>query len=289
MPILVTCDNCSTPHRLKDSAVGKQFKCKTCGHELIAAAEDLAESDDIEVPGNNDDFADGLRPPKRKRSGNRSEPSKSSRSVRVSQTRLLTGINLVYIGFVMFVLVILGGAISGFFAPLRGLQSVALGRMPLVTIACILAGIVTAVGKLLCLTAPPQMTGKNFIIAAVSLDGVAFLLPILSLFVPLLRLFAMGANLISLAGFVCFVLFLKCVGQFVNEPDVVERADRVMTMGWCSIGSWIVMLGVVIFGGRGGLLLVAILGFVTLICGVMLAIRYAGLLNSCRYAVLEAK
>ena len=31
MPITVTCDECSEPHRVRDDAVGKQFVCKGCG------------------------------------------------------------------------------------------------------------------------------------------------------------------------------------------------------------------------------------------------------------------
>ncbi len=34
MPITVTCDQCSEPHRVRDDAVEKQFACKGCGKSL---------------------------------------------------------------------------------------------------------------------------------------------------------------------------------------------------------------------------------------------------------------
>ncbi len=38
MPISVTCDECSEPHRVRDDAVGKQFVCKGCGKSLTVEA-----------------------------------------------------------------------------------------------------------------------------------------------------------------------------------------------------------------------------------------------------------
>lgn len=44
MPITVTCDECSEPHRVRDDAVGKQFVCQGCGKSLT-----------VEVPAQIDD------------------------------------------------------------------------------------------------------------------------------------------------------------------------------------------------------------------------------------------
>lgn len=44
MPLIVTCEDCSTKYRLKDSAAGKILTCKTCANTVLVPASDGLET-----------------------------------------------------------------------------------------------------------------------------------------------------------------------------------------------------------------------------------------------------
>ncbi len=59
MPITVTCDECSEPHRVRDDAVGKQFVCKGCGKLLTveASADDSQNISRVDAEESHGDAA----------------------------------------------------------------------------------------------------------------------------------------------------------------------------------------------------------------------------------------
>ena len=302
MSITVTCDECSEIHRVRDDAAGKRLKCKGCGKSLRVEVpappeDDFPEFDDDEQDG---DEAEPSRlkpaPRKVKSAAGREKSSKSgagkSSPVPLRKTNVPLGIRLVYIGFMLFLLAMfVASAIPWTFRnnP-RGLVSflpVLLGLGYLI----LASTITTTVGKALCLTAPPQMSGKGVILVAVAIDLLAQAIAVVKMLMVLPPLLTSSINLLSVAGMVCFVLFLKHLGRFLKEPDIAERATGLLTLGICIVGMWlsIIVLSFLvvarvlpeIVGGLG----VMLLAIALLIAGVIGIMRYVGLLNSCLYAM----
>ena len=305
MPITVTCDDCSETHRVRDDAVGKRLKCKGCGKSLRIEAPDspqvdFPDLDDIRQDDDGDDEAETSQfKPARRKAKPAAQRGKSSRSgtgkstpVPLRKTMVPLGIRLVYIGFMLFLFAMFLATVIPWTNrnnP-RGLVSFLpflLGLFFLIQAA----SLITTVGKVMCLTAPPRMSGKGVILVAVAIDLLAQSIAVAKMFTALPPVLISSINLLSVAGMVCFVLFLKHLGRFLKEPDIAERATALLGLGVVVVGMWlsIIALGALaiarvlpaIVGGSGILLL----GIALLIVGIIGTIRYAGLLNSCLYAM----
>lgn len=294
MPINVTCDECSEQHRLKDDALGKRFQCKGCGKSLRVEA-DSPSDEDFEQASVNDEFdesADADAAPKRAKPASRSSSKSKSgkpKSVPLRKTKVPLGIDLVFLGFLISMFVIIGLFAMGwsFRGNVRVIRPIVYGSVFLG-----IAGLVlTTVGKLLCLTAPPQMPGKGSILAAVLIDVLALLITVAKFITVLPPWLSSLVNLLSVGGFVCFVWFLKHLGEFMGERDISERASNVLMLGIGVVVLWLLMLGVGVLALAGGLppflagIGIMLLGVVLLIGGAIGAVRYAGLLSTCRYAL----
>ena len=297
MSITVTCDECSQSHRVKDDAVGKRFQCKGCGKSLKveAAPPPYIEFDDIEQASVNDEFdesADADAASKRAKSASRSSSKIKSgklKSVPLRKTKVPLGIDLVFLGFLLSMFVIIGLFAIGwsFRGNVRVIRPIVYGSVFLG-----IAGLVlTTAGKLLCLTAPPQMSGKGSILIAVSIDVFALLITVAKFVTVLPPWLSSLVNLLSVGGFVCLVWFLKHLGEFMGERDISERASNVLMLGIGVVVLWLLMLGVGVLALAGGLppflagIGIMLLGVVLLIGGAIGAVRYAGLLSTCRYAL----
>ena len=297
MSITVTCDECSESHRVKDDAVGKRFQCNGCGKSLKveAAPPPYIEFDDIEQASVNDEFdesADADAASKRAKSASRSSSKIKSgklKSVPLRKTKVPLGIDLVFLGFLLSMFVIIGLFAIGwsFRGNVRAIRPIVYGSLFLG-----IAGILlTTAGKLLCLTAPPQMSGKGSILVAVLIDVLALLITVAKLFTILPPWLTGMVNLLSVGGFVCFIWFLRHLGEFIGERHISVRASNVLTLGIGVVVLWLLMLGMGVlalagglppfFAGIGMMLLVVVL----LIVGAIGAIRYGGLLLASRYAL----
>lgn len=302
MPITVTCDECSESHRVKDEAVGKKFKCKGCGKSLVVVTpappeDDFGNFDEADFPDEEADDEEEYSRPKsapRKAATKKGAKGKSgkSKAVPIHRTKVPLGVDCVFFGFVLTCLLILiGFAVNWSMKgnPLRVAQItyfLAFGLMA--------ATIITTVGKLLCLTAPPQMSGRGSIFVAVAIDMLSLSITVgnfVTVVPPLLR----GAvNLLSIAGFVCFIVFLQNLGDLLGERDLRERGSGVLKMGigFVVLYAVFVVLGFLaaaravpaLLAGLGLMLL----GIGLLAAGVIFVIRYGGLLLASRYALSNA-
>ena len=171
MPINVTCDECSESHRVKDDAVRKTFKCKGCGKSLKVEAPappeddfcnfDDAESNDEDAEAEDAESYSHKKAPKQAAAQRKAANGKSGKpkSVPLRKTKVPLGIDLVFFGFLLSMLVIIG-----LFAMRWSLRGNVRAIRPIFYGSLIfgIAGIVlTTAGKLLCLTAPPQMSGRG--------------------------------------------------------------------------------------------------------------------------------
>ena len=301
MPINVTCDECSESHRVKDDAAGKRFKCKGCGKSLKVEApappeDDFSNFEDAEL---NDEEAETeeaesfsrKKAPKRAAASRKSSPSKSGKpkSVPLRKTKVPLGMECVFFGFLFYILVILI-----VFAVSWVNRSDPRKVGPILywlTLSGFAATIVTTVGKLMCLTAPPQMSGKGTVYAAVAIDILSSSITIASLVRTLPALLTSAVNLLSVAGFVCFILFLQQLGDFMGERDLRERGSGVLKMGIGIVVLWLLIIGLAMLALAKALPLfvaglgISLLWLVLLVVGIIFVIRYAGLLSTCRYAL----
>lgn len=303
MPITVTCDECSESHRLKDDAVGKRFKCKGCGKSLVVMAPppedefgDFNEADFADDEANDADGEYRRAAPKRKAAPKKTARAKSGRSkpVPIHQTKVPLGVDCVYFGFLLTILLVfIAFAISwsNRGQPLKVVPGVVLLGLSWLGIA---ATIITTAGKLMCLTAPSNMSGRGSIFVAVAIDLLSLSITVsnfVTVIPPLLR----GAtNLLSIAGFVCFIVFLQNLGDFLGERDLRERGTGVLQLG---IGIVVLLVLQVVlavaFQARALPPIIAGLGILLLMLtllavGIWFVIRYAGLLSTCRYALSNA-
>lgn len=300
MAITVTCDDCSESHRVKDDAVGKRFKCKGCGKSLKVKAPEpdeefagLDEEDygDDESDEDEDEYS-SKKPAKRSQptAGRKPAKGKSGKSsVPLRKTKVPIGVDCVYFGFMLTILLIILSVAVGI--SLRG-DVVKMAPMLVgLGLGVIGAGILTTVGKLLCLTAPPQMSGRGGIFAAVAIDVLTITVTIAKIVSKLPPWVDGAVNLLSVAGFVCFILFLRNLGDFMRERDISEQASGVLKLGIVLVITWVLLLVLTIMAAARALppivaglgILVIALGL--LIVGIMGVIRYAKLLSTCRYAL----
>lgn len=305
MAITVTCDDCSETHRVRDDAVGKRFPCKGCGKTIKVKApppveeelDDLEDADLYADDSDDDEFDFSRKAPRRsKSSGARkktSKPKSSKRSpVTMGQTLVPLGLACVYWGFMTTVFAMIFGFVG----------SLALITNPdLLVVWVMVSGVVvigaslaTMIGKLMCLTAPARMSGKTFIVIAVLIDLLSVALGIANLVSDMPPSLGAFNSLMSVTGFVCFILFLQQLGRFVRESDIVDRATGLLTLGISLVVIWGLMLtflGLLLNGILNvqlavfGLYLVRFGMFAVFIMGIVGIVRYAGLLSSCCYTL----
>lgn len=304
MPITVRCDECSESHRVKDEAVGKRFKCRGCGKFLKVEApappeDDFSNFDDAELNDEDAEESEEAADDSRKKAPRRAKSASAGRkgstkagkpkSVPIGRTKVPLGIDCVFFGFlatILVVLIVFAVTWSSRGNPVKVVP--VLFWMSLVGFA---ATVVTTVGKLLCLTAPPQMPGKGTIYVAVAIDVLALSITMASFVATVPALLTSAINLLSIAGFVSFILFLQNLGDFLGERDLRERGSGVLMLGIGIVVLLAVQVGLAlaaqaralppIVAGLGVLLVMLVL----LVVGVFFVIRYAGLLSTCRYAL----
>ncbi|RLS58209.1 MAG: hypothetical protein DWH91_02825 [Planctomycetota bacterium] len=303
MPITVTCEECSEIHRVRDDAVGKRLKCKGCGISLKVEAPAPSEDDfanlDVSEPDDDEIDPSRLKPALRKvkSAAGRRKSSKSgtgkSAPVPLSETKVPLGIQLVYYGFMLFLfaMFVTFGIAWTFRNTPRGIPPISAPVLYGLGLLYFASSIVTTVGKLMCVTAPPQMSGKGVILAAVAFDLFAQAITVAKLFMVLPPPLVASINLVSVAGMVCFVWFLQHLGRFLKEQDISERASGLLALGFGIVAMWLAMIVLsalamarvlpVMVGGLGGVLL----SLALLIVGIIGVIRYVGLLHSCLYTM----
>ena len=302
MPITVTCDECSESHRVKDDAVGKKFKCKGCGKSLVVVAppppeDEFANFDEADVADDEADDSDReyrRETPKRKAVPKKSAKGKSAKSkpVPIHRTKVPLGVDCVYFGFLLTILMFFIAFAIGWSN--RGKPPNPAAGAFWLGLVGLAATIITTAGKLMCLTAPSNMSGRGSIFVAVAIDLLSLSITVGNLVTVLPPLLRGAINLLSIAGFVCFILFLQNLGDFLGERDLRERGTGVLQLGIGIVVLLVVQYGLalaaqaralpVIVAGLGISLLMRVL----LAVGIWFVIRYAGLLSTCRYALSNA-
>ncbi len=253
MPITVICDECSESHRVREDAAGKRFKCKGCGKGLTIeaprkkrAASDEEDYEDYDEDDEDEDYDDAE--PVRRRTAGRSKARSSSRSKRskslpIHKTMIVPGLRLVATGFglqvLCFVCIVLFFPLAraGVINP-NNLMTVAKGMAVLM----ICSSVATAIGKVLCMSAPPQMSGKPFIYLAAVADVAILCISLGSFFVIIPPVLSQSESLIAIIGTYFFVLFLRELGRFQRDDNITDRATHLLNLCGVLIG---IMLSII--------------------------------------------
>lgn len=297
MPITVTCDECLETHRVKDEAVGKLLKCKGCGRSLMIVAppppeDDFGNLDETDFGDDEADDGDDRRAsPKRKALPKKTVKGKSGKSkpVPIHRTKVPLGVDCVFFGFVLTCLaVLIASSVSW---SMKGDPKRVAQIVYLLSLGSIAATIITSIGKLLCLTAPSNMSGRGSIFVAVAIDLLSLSITVGSLVTVVPGVLRGAVHLVSLAGLVCFILFLQNLGDFLGERDLRERGYGVFKMGIGFVVLWLSMIGLGVLALANKLPLfvaglgISLVSLVWMVTGIIFVIRYGGLLLTCRYAL----
>ncbi|MEI8383073.1 MAG: hypothetical protein WCJ09_23340 [Planctomycetota bacterium] len=287
MPITVICDECSESHRVREDAVGKRFKCKGCGKGLTIdaprkkrAASDEEDYEDYDEDDETEDYDDAepVRRSAGKSKAMSSSRSKRSKSLPIHKTMIVPGLRLAATGFGLMVLYCVCFALL----VMSPQNMLTYWRWMNILLAC--ASIATAIGKVLCMSVPPQMSGRPFIYIAALADVVTLCISFSPFFLAKPPSIAGLDILILMIGTYCFVLFLRELGRFQRDDVITHRATTLLNLFGFEIG--IVLFIFLGFFLRFIPIVVWVIlsmlgGVVAFILGFVCVVYYAMLLSAC--------
>ncbi len=198
--------------------------------------------------------------------------------------RVSTGLKLIYAGLILIVLTFLGGMILG--ATGGTSQAVLYAVLGL----SVLASILSIVGQFYCLDVPEKVKATGTIYAAVALSVTSIALSIAAA-IPSVGAPAWAgqvAQLLSCAGQICFLVFLRRLAEFLGDPLQISRAGFVLVGTFILIAlaiviviaSFAMMGGGAPGGGSAGIIILLMLGL--LVFALVLFIKYANLVDGLR-------
>ena len=200
------------------------------------------------------------------------DSSDTSQSDVLRLNKVPLGISLVFFGLELTALAL----ILIFIMPLvlGGNPALLASALLGLTILFLAAGILSFVGKALCLTAPSDMGGRQAIYLAVLFDALAMSVNVISKFVTLPKLVASSSSLLTIIAFTCFLLFLEDLGRFLHDGDLTRKSTGLLKL-------WIVLVVSSILTAVCAVAMpvaVLFLAIVLIVLGLLAVIRYARLL-----------
>ena len=311
MAIDVTCE-CGREFGVTNDSVGRSVKCPECGSWVRVSDEFSsveAEHNSNAIPRSNNGSealstrktkdrtsTSSRKPAKSKQASSESRQSKKARTAprrhasALRNSSVPLGITWMYYGLLIGVI-----ATIGFCTMTIVFQAGRPGQgAPLVVLfglAIVVAAGLMIIGKLFCLSAPSQIPGNGGILLSLAFDGFAVLISIAQ------RGQSLGlsvmANLLTVASFICFLAFLKGLGEFLKQQDIADRAASVLWLLFVNVALWLMQLVLTSFvvaravphdiGSIGS----GMLGVVLVGLGIFSLIRFAGLLSMCRLALAK--
>lgn len=193
-------------------------------------------------------------------------------------TQVPLGISLVYYSLALMLLAIIGLFLSPFL--LSGNPLLALRAIAGMGVLIIVASLLSLVGMGLCLTAPNEMPGKQAIYFTVALNAAGILINVASHFTTLPRLIAASPNLLAITGFVCFLMFLKEVAEFMDNSELFRQAVGALNLEIVLVVVMILSVLSVSVMPRAAMLF----GLLMAIFGLVGFLRYARLLHDLKQA-----
>ena len=145
----------------------------------------------------------------------------------LKQTKVPRGISFLYYSLALTILSVIILIITHFAGSLVFLFVGVIGTI----IASVVAQVMAIVGKLLCLTAPERMTGKETIYISVMFDLISIIIAYFQGIGAFSRNGAGLQTIISAIAYVSFLIFLKQVAEFINKNNLAKNAEGVLLIG----------------------------------------------------------
>ncbi len=154
----------------------------------------------------------------------------------------------------------------------------------------IVAGLMSLVGYLFCLSTPEETGAQTYIYIAVGAIAINTMISIISMLsiagvvAELPQAVTLSSSVIQLVGTVCFLLFLKKVAEFIARSDLAASAQNVLNI---SLVVMVLTVGMVLVAIAGPVMLsiAGILGLIVAILGIVLFVMYILLLGKMRTAL----
>lgn len=196
------------------------------------------------------------------------------------------GIRLVLIG----TLLIMVSLASMVFA--TQMESAMLAAMLLVSI--VVGAILNLVGPLLCLAVPSESGAKGYIIGSVLLTAVQVSLNFVEVDFDKVAYVKMFSALCSMLSFILFILFVKQIGTYIVNSDVVAKAGSTLMIAVVMAGIVVVFIGLTFAmakgGDPGGLGAIACMGIaIFLVVGLIFLVQYLNLLVAAANALTNPR
>lgn len=141
-------------------------------------------------------------------------------------TGVENGLRIVYYGIVAIILAVIIAIPAAFIMPMLIIVPGALA---------VVGWLMVTFGPFFCLTAPPETEARNFVIAAITCNVLAFIARVVpnvvgamagnSLFLEIVE--GIG-GLFGLAGWILFLLFLMRMASYLQRDDIRSKAKTVL-------------------------------------------------------------
>lgn len=313
MAIDVTC-KCGREFGVTNNSVGQSVKCPECGtwvrvtEKLIAVEPELAKNADqqpsVGSEGPSTSTTEGRAAASSRNEADAKQVSSESRKSKLAlkkeraahrraesafhNSSVPLGITWMYYGLLIGVIGMIG-LCSMVMLSQAGQRGAGSPLVILFGLAMVVAAGLIVLGKLLCLSVPSKIPGSGGVLVSLVFDGFAILFSIaqsgqgagLSVL----------ANLLAVGSLVSFLMFLKGLGEFCERHDITDRAAEVHWLGIMLVALWLLLLGFTSLvaarvvplgiGGTG----IGMLGVVAGGLGILVMVRFAGLLSMCRSAL----
>ncbi len=193
-----------------------------------------------------------------------------------SMPKVQLGISLVFWGLELMALAILLTLVIPFVIPFMAAKMLPFLMIviPGLGIMLLIAGLMSMVGKILCLAAPREMEGKGVIYACVAFE-LAFLLIGLAEKVTIVPAILSGLKgFFPIIGFVLFLIFLRKLAEFIQNRELAEKAGGLLKLG-VALVVFVILAFVLAFRFPIGTPIVML---ITVITGIIGLVRYSRLL-----------
>jgi uncharacterized membrane protein len=186
-----------------------------------------------------------------------------------------TGLRLVLFGLVVSILTVAAAFLVPFLVGQGDFDTVLL-LIRILLVMGVIGSILSITGKIFCLSTPKEMKGVEIIYIAVSFEVVSAILGIAQIVTVVSPLVRLGGGILSLAAFVLFLLYLRSLAEYVGDRASAANASSVLVLGIALVVC--LVLSLLLALAQGGGLLVLVLVIAILVLGIIMLIRYVGLL-----------
>jgi predicted RNA-binding Zn-ribbon protein involved in translation (DUF1610 family) len=313
VPIQVTCQSCRGAFNAPDNAGGKRAKCPTCGSVIqipahaVAAVVD-AEVDPAGVYGNDFsvDAPAAIAAGEERKQCPMCGETIAAKAIKCrfcgelldaslrgmiqsagdvgdpGWRRVRTGLATIYYCIVTIAAILMGISIVAGLA-LSGGQD--FDDLPVFSIVVIAIGVLVIlgaalgilIGEIMCLYVPEISGAKGFVIGALVCMAANFMISVLGGVAQMPAAGSLG-NLISMAGHILFILFIRQSATYLGDQKLADSAFRFLMF---LVLAFVGIVGMALIAGMAGAaVILGVLIILGILCGIVYFLWYLKLIRS---------